>query len=214
MENELIVRMLKEFVVETNQKWIHPDICEKGATAIETLMVQNKKLKSALHGTCSVCEHNRTLMVNTPCQNCLWYSDGSGLKDNWQLREELSAPNSTPDKPLSLEILRGMGGKPYWPSPLCNRSVLTVSCQTRIQAGNRQIPCGKKRRFPGCNSGNMTPPDLFPISVHRAVEFLAVFGVYEAPRNSAIHGDAAACDPWYPKGSTPSSAQTCRRGDS
>lgn len=114
MENELIVRMLKEFVVETNQKWIHPDICEKGATAIETLMVQNKKLKSALHGTCSVCEHNRTLMVNTPCQNCLWYSDGSGLKDNWQLREELSAPNSTPDKPLSLEILRGMGGKPYW----------------------------------------------------------------------------------------------------
>ena len=114
MENELIVRMLKEFVVETNQKWIHPDICEKGAVAIETLMSQNQKLKAALHGTCSVCEYHRSCMVNDPCQNCLWRPDGCGLRDNWQLREELSAPNSTPDKPLSLEILRGMGGKPYW----------------------------------------------------------------------------------------------------
>ena len=44
MENELIVRMLKEFVVELNQKWIHPDICEKGAVAIEALMAQNQQL--------------------------------------------------------------------------------------------------------------------------------------------------------------------------
>ena len=49
MENELIVRMLKEFVVETNQKWIHPDICEKGATAIETLMVQRTQLGASVN---------------------------------------------------------------------------------------------------------------------------------------------------------------------
>lgn len=114
MENELIVRMLKEFVVETNQKWIHPDICEKGAVAIETLMAQNKQLRSAIHGICSACEHYRSCMVNDPCQNCLWHPDGCGLRDNWQLREDLSVPNPTPNKPLSQETLRRMGGKPYW----------------------------------------------------------------------------------------------------
>lgn len=114
MEDELIVRMLREFVVESNQKWVHPDICEKGAAAIEALDAQNQKLKATLHGICSVCEHHRSCIVNVPCQNCLWHPDGCGLRDNWQLQEKLNDPSPAPNKPLSLETLRGMGGKPYW----------------------------------------------------------------------------------------------------
>lgn len=116
MENELIIRMLKEFVVESNEKWVHPDICEKGAEAIETLEIQNEKLKSALHGICSVCEHHCACMVNVPCQNCLWHSDGCGLRDNWQLQKDLSDPTPTSIlyKLLPPETLRRMGGKPYW----------------------------------------------------------------------------------------------------
>ena len=139
MENELIVRMLKEFVVELNQKWIHPDICEKGAVAIEALMTQNQQLRSAIHGICSACEHYNALTVTVPCQNCLWYSNGCGLKDNWQLREELSAPNSTPDNPLSGDFA-GNGGK----------AVLARRAAARIGAAPLGSLAGQyRKKYPG-----------------------------------------------------------------
>ena len=111
---QLIVRMLREFVVESNQKWVHPDICEKGAAAIEALDAQNKRLKSAFYGTCSSCESHDAVTTSDACQNCLWNSNGTGLRDHWQLRKSLSGPKPIPNKPLSLEALRRMGGKPYW----------------------------------------------------------------------------------------------------
>lgn len=115
LDYNLIARMLKEFVVEHSGKWVHPDICDKGAASIETLLSENEKLKAALMGTCSACKH-ATARFDTSCNVCLRnHSDsGYGIQDNWEWNPDLDSPSPTSNAPLPMEALHGMAGKPYW----------------------------------------------------------------------------------------------------
>ena len=132
LSNELIVQILREFVVELSGKWVHPaaaiealqaevkknqEACQscgaKTTAVIEALQSKHKKLEDALIGTCSSCIH-ATTRFDTSCKGCLRnHSDsGYGIKDNWAWNPDLDAP--VPNAPLPMEALHGMAGKPYW----------------------------------------------------------------------------------------------------
>ena len=143
LSNELIVQILREFVVEHSGKWVHPDICDKAAAAIEALQAevkknqetcqscgvksaaviealqsQNKKLRNALVGSCCACKHQIHLGPDSPCETCFRSPRGTtqGLHsmNNWEWNPDLDSPSPTSNDPLPMEALHGMTGKPYW----------------------------------------------------------------------------------------------------
>ena len=143
LTNELIIQMLREFVVEHSGKWVHPAICDKAAAAIEALQAeikknqeacqscgvktaaaiealqsQNKKLRDALVGNCSACKHQIHLGPDSPCKTCFRSTKDTtkGLRsmNNWEWNPDLDSPSLTPNAPLPPEALQGMAGKPYW----------------------------------------------------------------------------------------------------
>lgn len=116
---ELVARMLDEFVIEgANRQWVNPDICKKGAAAINELLSVNKRLKNLLIGKCSACQHRGNYDLSSPCDSCILNprltGNGWGRKSNWKLNPNLELPQSTLNKPIAQEQLRGMAEKPYW----------------------------------------------------------------------------------------------------
>lgn len=122
LSNELIVQILREFVVEHSGKWVHPDICDKAAATIEALQAEvknkNKKLRDARAQTCVACKHRDDPKARILCNTCMFNPKGSinGIysTNNWEWNPDLDNPSPTSNDPLPMEALHGMAGKPYW----------------------------------------------------------------------------------------------------